>query len=159
MKSMYRCIFYKWINNLYVAIVLDRQMLRPLENNGAEEMLMAGHGTRQENCAGSWWLPRASGGCWTVHVLWEKQRSSGVSSSIRKTNINLLLTSCLRKWRTQLFHVSVYFLMSRRCALGCNFCVLKVCCIIEWKMFVYLLKEDKADNFNQHSWTHLTLLN
>lgn len=52
-----------WRNNLYVAIVLDEQMLRPLEDNGAEEMLVAGHGTRQDNCAGPWWLPRASGGC------------------------------------------------------------------------------------------------
>lgn len=41
-------------DNLYVDIVLDGQMLRPLEDNGAEEMLMAGHGTRQENCAVSW---------------------------------------------------------------------------------------------------------
>ena len=26
-------------------------------------MLAAGHGTRQEICAVSWWLPRAGGGC------------------------------------------------------------------------------------------------
>lgn len=44
-------------------IVLDGQMLSPLEDNGAEEMLVAAHGTRQDNCAGSWWLPRAGGGC------------------------------------------------------------------------------------------------
>lgn len=149
-----------WRNNLYVDIILDGQILRPLEDNGAEEKLMAGHGNRQENWAGSWWLPRDGGVCWIVHVLWGKRRSSGVNSSIKRTNINLLLTSCLRKWRTQLFHVSVYSLMSRRCVLVCTFCVLKVCPIIERKMFIYLLKEDEADNFNQkHSWTHLTLLN
>lgn len=130
--------FYMWRNNLYVDIVLDGQMLMPLEDNGAEEMLMAGHGTREENCAGSWWLPWAGGSWWTMHVLWGKWRSSGVSSSIKRTNINLLLTSYLRKWRTQLFHVSVYSLISRRCALECNFCVLKVCHIIEKKcLFTY----------------------
>lgn len=155
LKSIYRYILYMWINNLYVDIVPEGQTLRPLEN-----MLVASHGIRQENCAGSWWLPRAGGGCWTVHVLWGKRRSLGVSSSIKRTNINLLVNSCLRKWRTQLFHVSMYSLMSRICALVSNFCVLKVCHIIERKMFIYPLKEDEADNFNQkHSWTHLTLPN
>lgn len=50
----------------------------------------------------------------------------------------------------QLFQVTVYSLWSRRCALVSNFYLLKVCPdIVESKMFIYLLKEDEADYFNQ----------
>lgn len=41
-----------WINNLYVDIVPEGQTLRPLE-----DMLVASHGIRQENCGGPGGFP------------------------------------------------------------------------------------------------------
>lgn len=151
LKSIYRYILYMWINNLYVDIVPEGQTSGGYA--GGQSWDQAGELCRVLVASQGWW--------WLLNCACiVRETEEFGSSSIKRTNINLLVNSCLRKWRTQLFHVSMYSLMSRRCALVSNFCVLKVCHIIERKMFIYPLKEDEADNFNQkHSWTHITLPN